>query len=438
MTIIDTPISDVVIFDHLTPEENAMVMAMYSRDPRSVRIHLEHVARVGTEKFMGTYYVGYGDKSIGDCGSTNICAELISMLAAKAIQQNPMYNGQEASTRYLPMMNQPVLNPLGNEHGRKIQERWMEMYVSALDKLVPYLTEKYPRLEGEDLKVYNKAIKVKAFDIARSFLPAGCTTYVGWHTNIRQAWDHLREMQYHPLPEVSDLAGKILKDLRDKYTNSFSFRDRPEQEAYLIDCAEFTYFDEDIKPGFHTENTLKLDGLRNQKALKVLSGRKVKTELPDWFNRYGQLHFQSHIDFGSFRELQRHRSATQLMPLLTTRHGFHKWYIDSLPEEMVSDVYKLLVLQETEIAKIEDPLVRQYYIAMGYNVVSDLTGGLPSCTWIAELRSTQAVHGTLRPLAQQIGTIMQELLPEMALYVDYSPDEWSTKRGTQDIVKKEE
>src|SRR4051812_34761640 len=114
MTIITKSNPDVIIVDGLAPEAAAMVLALYSRDPRSVRIHLDQVERLGSEKFMSQYYVGYGHKSIGDCGSTTICGEFISMLAAKAVQDNPLYNGQEASTRYLDMANQPVLNPLGS------------------------------------------------------------------------------------------------------------------------------------------------------------------------------------------------------------------------------------------------------------------------------------------------------------------------------------
>ncbi len=87
--------------------------------------------------------------------------------------------------------------------------------------------------------------------------------------------------------------------------------------------------------------------------------------------------------------------------------------------------------------EIRDQFVRQYYIAMGYNVACELTAGLPSLVYIAELRSGQTVHPTLRPIAQKIGNVLKSILPEMAIHVDNSPDEWSTARGKHDIVKKE-
>jgi thymidylate synthase ThyX len=438
MTIIDRPQSEVIIFDHLPPEAAAMALAMYSRDPRSVRTHLEKVAEVGPEKFMGTYYVGYGHKSIGDCGSTTICAENISMLAAKAVQNNRLYNGQEASTRYLDMSAQPVLNPLGTDAGKEIQSNWMSFYTKVFEALIPYLNELYPMLESDKASDYKKAIKAKAYDIARAFLPAGCTTYVGWHTNLRQAWDHIKDMLIHPLQEVRDLANLMLKEVREKYPNSFSFDLRPEQTSYMEKCAQWTYRHPRVGRDFSYTHTINRDRLtRHSSTVHLLTSRPPKTELPDWFDRYGQIQFRFKLDFGSFRDIQRQRSCTQIMPLLTTHYGFHDWYLAQLPTEMRREAFNLLDTQCAEIARIKDPELRQYYIAMGYQVGCEITAGLPSAVYISELRSGQTVHPTLRPIAQKMGGVIREIVPEMVIHTDMSPDEWSTKRGKHDIVKKE-
>lgn len=54
----------IYITDEQPPEANAMLQALYSRDPQSVVDHLKRVAEVGSDKFMNLYYVGYGHKSI--------------------------------------------------------------------------------------------------------------------------------------------------------------------------------------------------------------------------------------------------------------------------------------------------------------------------------------------------------------------------------------
>ena len=79
-----------------SPEDTAMLHALYSRSPKSVQEHLKQVREKGSSAFHKKFYVGFGHKSIGDCGTTSIFIENVSMLAAKAIQDNPLYNGQEA------------------------------------------------------------------------------------------------------------------------------------------------------------------------------------------------------------------------------------------------------------------------------------------------------------------------------------------------------
>jgi len=46
------------------PEHIAMLQALYSRKPASVEDHFEKVIKLGADKFMSKWYVGYGHKSI--------------------------------------------------------------------------------------------------------------------------------------------------------------------------------------------------------------------------------------------------------------------------------------------------------------------------------------------------------------------------------------
>ena len=50
----------------ITPEAEAMLQALHSRSIGGLTAHLEVLAEKGPEKFMSSYYVGYGHKSIGD------------------------------------------------------------------------------------------------------------------------------------------------------------------------------------------------------------------------------------------------------------------------------------------------------------------------------------------------------------------------------------
>jgi thymidylate synthase ThyX len=426
---------EVFVIDDVPPEANAMLQALYSRSPKSVVEHLEQVRKVGAEKFMANYYVGYGHKSIGDCGSISLFIENVSMLVAKAVQDWPLYSGQEASTRYLDMANQEMLNPLGSPEGAEIQDEWRAFYVHALDALVPALKERFPMKDGDKEVAYEKAIKARAFDIARGFLPAGATTFASWHTNLRQAHDHLKEMRHHPLPEVRETAVQVVAALREKYASSFLHKEYEAEEAYLErSMADFAYCSEAPASAFSYQVRLDLEGLKKHQDL--LASRPPKAELHQRFRQYGDIVFTFPLDFGSYRDLQRQRSAVQEMPLLTTAHGFEPWYLEQLTPALQEEAKKFLQEQEGRIAKLEcSEAMRQYYIGMGYTVAVRMSCSLPSAVYIAELRSSDTVHPTLRVQAQRMGDAIAAAVPGIAMHHDTSPGAWNIRRGHQDIVR---
>ncbi len=428
----------IIVSHALPPEANAMALAMYSRDPQSFDEHLKTVEKVGPEKFMSQYYVGYGHKSIGDCGTTTICAENISMLCAKAIQQWALYNGQEASTRYLDMSSQEILNPLKTKAGKKIQDEWMRAYKYLLKVLPPHLKQRFPMGESENQKVYDRAINAKAFDIARSLLPAGATTYVGWHTNLRQACDHLVDLRNHPLAEVRDAAEEMAKMLHAKYPSSgFDKRYEATEKYVKSHMSAHAYMEPASKSPKKFKATTTLDVKALQKFKDLLATRPAKTELPGFMKKFGTFTFEFLLDFGSYRDLQRHRSGQVLMPPLTVKYGFHNWYLEQIPEKYRKEILKVITEQKKRIAALKcDVATKQNYVAMGFNVLCSCTFDLPATVYVAELRSGQAVHPTLRVIAQDMGRTLQKLFPKMALYCDFSPDMWSSKRGTQTIEKK--
>ena len=144
----------VFVFDEFSPQDNAMLQALYSRSSKSVMEHVEKVRQTGSGKFMETYYVGYGHASIADCGSTTIFIEGASILADKAIQDWYLYSGQETSTRYIDMSKQPVIDSLDTEESREIIERWMDFYTNSQEKMNTYIKSLYPRKENEEEKIY--------------------------------------------------------------------------------------------------------------------------------------------------------------------------------------------------------------------------------------------------------------------------------------------
>lgn len=428
--------ANIFIYDEFGPEDTAMMQALYSRSPKSVVEHVEKVKASGSGKFMETFYVGYGHSSIADCGSTTIFIEEISIIGDKAIQDWQLYSGQETSTRYIDMSTRKIIDPLKTAESEKIISAWMNFYINNQEKIQQYLISKYPRQESEDEGVYLKAIKARGFDIMRGFLPSGITTQLSWHTNLRQAWDKLALLRHHPLPEVAEVAENILTNLRAKYEHSFSHAINEEQEKYRAQTVkDYTYFAPLNATDFSASTTIKNDDLKKYQT--IIDERPAKTGLPNFMADLGSFSFNFLLDFGSFRDIQRHRNGICRMPLLTTELGFNAWYLEQLPEDLRKEAESLISTQTERISKLNaSPEIKQYYIAMGFNVFCQTCYPLPAALYVIELRSGRMVHPTLRQVAHKMHQAALEMFPNLKLHSDLDKDIWDVRRGLADITAK--
>ena len=216
----------------IDPEAAAMLQALHSRSIGGLKSHLKILSEKGPENFMKNFYVGYGHKSIGDCGTVSLFIEGVSMLVAKAIQDWALYSGQESSTRYIDFQIQPFKNPSQTKEGENILESYREFYIQALEQTKEHLKKQFPINMGESENIYHKAINARAFDILRGFLPAGSTTNLAWHTNLRQAADKIALIRHHPLLEVRNTAEAIEKALQISFPNSFGHQRYEKTEDY--------------------------------------------------------------------------------------------------------------------------------------------------------------------------------------------------------------
>jgi len=419
------------------PEAEAMLQALHSRSTGGIWAHLKALVARGAKKFMSTFYVGYGHKSIGDCGTTTIFIEGVSMLVAKAIQDWPLYSGQEASTRYIDFAEQRFVNPAGNAEGKAVLEEWRSFYISAIPEVVSALKERYPRQDGEKESAYEKAINARAFDIMRGFLPAGATTNLAWHTNLRQAADKLMLLLHHPLLEVRQTAEAMEDALNEAFPSSFGHKRYEATEKYNESLMRDYLYTDSSCPDFEVSDD-SIDRSLLSEYREALENRPQKTELPKYIKECGTLRFRFLLDFGSFRDIQRQRAVMQRMPLVVMNHGFNEWYMDELTPDLRGRAEELLKKQERSILALDvSPEERQYYVAMGYNLPNRLTGDLHALSYLVELRATRFVHPTLRKRAREMAAVLEKLFGEhgLVLHLDTEPDRFDVKRGEHDIIK---
>lgn len=440
-TTLDLPHDGIVLVLNngavISPEAEAMLQALHSRSTGGIREHLKVLEAKGPEKFMGTFYVGYGHKSIGDCGNVTVFVEGVSMLVAKAIQDWRLYSGQESSTRYVDFSKQTFFDPTESTAGADIQEAWRAFYLKGLPIVGTALTERYPRQPDEKETTYEKAIAARAFDIMRSFLPAGATTNLAIHMNLRQFADALALLRHHPLAEVRNTADTIEQALIAAYPDSFSHKRYDATEAYNASIMA-NYYYQDATPPICTLARDNIDRAQLAEYHAALTSRPPKTELPRHIAECGTMQFRFLLDFGSFRDIQRQRSVVQRMPLLTMQHGFHPWYLTELPEALRSEAETLIMEQQKAIEKLEvGPEVAQYFTPMGFQVPCRLTGDLHALTYVVELRATRFVHPTLATVASTMAGQLREALHEdgLVLHLDDEPNRFDVRRGEHDIIR---
>ena len=425
----------ILAVDSLSPEDEAMLQALYSRSAESVTVHLDKVARTGSGQFMSRYYVGYGHQSIGDCGTTTLFIEGVSLLAAKAIQDWPLYSGQETSTRYIDMSRQDIVDPIRTPDSQRILDRWMSFYVGNQERVARTVRDRYPQRPDEDPAVYDRAVKARVFDILRGFLPAGITTQLSWHTNLRQANDHLQGLLRHPSSEVRSVAERARQTLSAKYPSSgFDHQQDVRRSDWLrlISDSQYVYPSRPVQ-----EMTSTLDDFDLIEVEALLRNRPRGAVLPHYLSDLGQLKFGFTLDYGSFRDLQRHRNGVCRMPLLTTALGFEPWYLDQLDPGLQAEARDLVQEQTEALEALESDLVdHQYLTALGYRVPCEATYGLPAALYVMELRSSRTVHPTLRHRIKGMVEMFRERYPQIALYPDTTEDDWDVRRGSQTIIER--
>lgn len=441
-----TESGSVFLIDDMHPEDVAMLQALYSRSPESVESHALKVADAGSGRFMERYYVGYGHRSIGDGGSTTLFFQDVSILAAKAIQDSPLYSGQETSTRYLDFSKRRVVDPVGTAESRAIIDRWMNFYREAQEPTACEVARRHPRRAGEDEGTYERAVRARAFDILRGFLPAGATTQLSLHTNLRQAADALDRLDRHPLAEARELSKGARRLLEHRYASSFrrgSAADgdvaRWEEKIASRILHEPAWAGSEIHASCRAvDSTIDstIDSARLRRFEDLLSTRPRGALLPHALNALGQISFGLMLDYGSWRDVQRHRSGVCVVPVLAPLL-FEPWYLEQLDPVMRIRAERLLDEQRRAIRALGcSDEEAQYYTALGFRVPTRLVYGLPGAVYMLELRSSKSVHPTLRREVLRMVEALERAHPEVLIHADREPDGWTVRRGGQTIVER--
>lgn len=430
------------------PEVVSMLQAFYSRSGEGIESRL---FRLGSDlskvkEALKKYYVGYGHQSIGDCGTLTIFIEGVSILAAKAIQENPLYNGQECSTRYIELSGDMYL---GSEHARW----WQSEYHKVKEAVLAGVRAEHPfegfdgfdinnhehKKPGSDYAVWENATAARAFDIARGWIPCDALTNLSLTVSLRKASEIGNQLLGHPIEEVRQLADNMLTLLSETYPYGIVEPSMKEllKSAWLSKSLNNWYIKSDYT--LREPACTLLAFTADHSVVDMINARPKHTTLPHGFENYGRFCIEGYIDYGTWRDMQRHRRNVGLPPAVRPTE-MHPWYVSQvqryvgkgLAEDIITDAQSKLDYQAMDEWDVE---TSQHACPLGTVVPYKYEMGLSQALYFAELRSNNTVHPILRPIAQMVGHQLRSL--GIRVDNDNNPARFDVKRGTQTIVENE-
>jgi len=410
------------------------------------------------QNFYDRILDGYGDDSIGELGGTHLAIENISMLAAKAIEECRIGGSPlEKSTRYIYFDQKVRGEYLFHKEAIIMTSAWKELYLNTCNmlfdtysRLIPtlttFMTTKYPRDPDTSTQAYTATIRAKVLDCVRGLLPASALTNVGLFGNGRFFEGLLHKLQGQNLAELRDIGRRSYLEL-EKVIPSFVRRAEWNHKTHLSFLKFYEQMRSELKTIAHTvqspqkpdtnayvrlvtadtyapvkvaaallyqysnasfEETLTYcHSLSEDELAKIFEAASSYREHRRHKSPRGLENalytFEILADFGSYRDLQRHRILTQDRQLLSCNHGYY------VPQEIIESGLEAEYRTAMKMAKeaydiIANDLIEeaQYIVPMAYHIRWYMTINLRSLQWLTELRSQAAGHPSYRGIAQKM------------------------------------
>jgi thymidylate synthase ThyX len=367
------------------PEIQAYALAKYSRSSQGMLESIQELSAQRAEQFLNTFYFQYGHRSIADLAHLVFGLEQISILAAMAVVDEPVWDGQERSTRYQPFrktgwhLPSEVIGSPAQATFTQTAEALFEAYQRLADALLEHLVEAVPRPEEMSEGTYRRTLRARAFDVARSLLPLATHTSVGQIVSARVLERQIGRLLGSAYAEVRAVGADLKAACQEPPAAPLSSEPQAPAAPTLVKYADASAYDSQVHQELADATSMLLrdlgepdrsrqvelaeafaDPLREVVATLLyrhdasghsfrqtqqlvadlpqaqveevfdlsLRGR-TKHDEPLREHRAGYaLAFDVLVDLGSFRDLHRHRRCVQIQQPLGWLHAFDQ------PEDM--------------------------------------------------------------------------------------------------------
>jgi thymidylate synthase ThyX len=473
---------DIYVIYNLPPEVVAVLFAYVSRSPASFRenllklikskdLDLGELIKVYTDKgseyaeakekarkFHERWVVGYGHSSVAEHAVASIALENVSILATKAIEDSRLASYTEKSTRYQVFDRHRYYKPWNvmkseaSELYQQTCESLFDLYLEIMPRLLERMQKLYPKTEETSDALYEATTKARACDVARYVLPAATLTNLAVTINARSLERMITKLLSHPLNEMNHIGSGIKAEVLKIIPTLVKYAD---QNLYIAETDRLMkpfLADMGTGAGRRDENSAVLVGYEKEAENKVVAsiiykyshepygqilervrkmGDEEKERIFDEFMRRMGKHdqpmrelehayytFDILVDYGAFRDIQRHRLCTQTNQELTTANGY------AMPQEIADIGYEKRFREAMDTAaaafkKIAASLPKeaQYVVPLAYRKRTLFTWNLREIYHFVKLRSSKEGHISYRKVAWDVYNEIKRVHPLLAKYI---------------------
>jgi len=431
------------------PEVTAVAFAKCSRSPEDFDKIANELNEDKSRKFHEKWVVGYGHSSVAEHAVLSIAMENVSILATKVIEDNRLASYTEKSSRYQQFTKERYFTPELNPELKKIYKETVDLILDKYTELIPrmsdFVKKKYPNFSVIE-------IKNRTFDNLRNLLPVCCLTNLGMTINARALEYAICKLLTHPLKEMN-LIGDELKETAlkvtptlVKYTDYNKYLGETVKELendikeFISDAPDDTSsvklveYDQDAEEKvlsalFYRFSNLPYNQIKEK--LKELSNDEKRTLIKKALTKLGKFDsplrefeypsytFDVLVDYGAFRDIQRHRMMTQTNQIFSPVYGF------DVPDEvteagMDADYVEAMKAAKKVYSMIKDefPKEAQYILPMAFKKRVLLKADLREMFHFIKLRSTKQGHDSYRKIAQLMYKELDKVHPFLAGFIE--------------------
>lgn len=445
---------------HASEEVVAVAGAKCSRSPEPFDQIMAGISEEMAGDFHKKWVVGYGHASVAEMAVPMLALEGVSIVASKILESARRGAYQERSTRYQDFSKREVYQPTPDmevsQDDYLTYNSAVKAAFDAYEFLTPKMMEWAEKVVPQDAPNRKGAVKGRAFDSLRYLLPCGTLTALAMRLNALDFSRMVTTLKSHRLDELNKIGDEMRSALDMEIPSLVRHADAnewlrkvdfdlegivshirpPGPPPVSRPGARLVRFDSDGElevvsallyrhSGWSYEVCRKMASQYraslHDRLSELMASRGPHDPVPQEFENTRYV-FDVIMDFGAYRDLQRHRRCTIYPQPVTPSIGYS--VPDDLVEAGLHDTYEASMAEVGALAaKLEGrgSFLSQYATPLGYYHRSTHIYDLAQAYYVIELRTKPQGHISYRRIVSEMYNEIKTVHPFLSQWIRATP-----------------